>query len=542
MNLRPPSQVMKLARMGAFHPTRLSFIPSLLRELRGGQWTFERTLWEMDARGEGVGVYRAQNPDGVFSLVAFARDLPAEQRTDRVIAEAWDATFALCRGAPSADDIKRLRQNIPLQEGGRCGPNELVLSRANKSVRAFDDLVSRLRRGLPPDRERLESTGYLMRTTAVYANGKFGLADRDPQKHPQLRPPFRAEMLTVWMIRAFTCDWAEHLGGGKIPADIKRALGVGNSTGLGMAPFLTSHPVLLHKWMLARETALARALSAPVSDADKGAFLQALRDARQNAERWTTADVRQSRRVAGLKTDLARAMEFAVKGLADWNDIWKWGEKELTLEGQEALASALVEMQGARVDDLAETMHADDEDAHFRVQGEATIAETRRRMGRVYDWALTEVDAEDDEKFWHYSAEKMEPRLGRRGAEPGAEWELPLTVARDIRALYRGLASRPDDETLGAFLARFPDFRGAALRLDAAEKFPYGEIRDNLVGREMVPLDMLRCKLSFFGATRFDPKSDKWLRVCMFADAPLPCCLDSRPGAGCAGCPLRRSL
>ena len=33
---------------------------------------------------------------------------------------------------------------------------------------------------------------------------------------------------------------------------------------------------------------------------------------------------------------------------------------------------------------------------------------------------------------------------------------------------------------------------------------------------------MLRLKLSFFGAVKFDPRSDKWLRISMFQVAPLP--------------------
>jgi hypothetical protein len=32
---------------------------------------------------------------------------------------------------------------------------------------------------------------------------------------------------------------------------------------------------------------------------------------------------------------------------------------------------------------------------------------------------------------------------------------------------------------------------------------------------------MLRLKLSFFGAMKFDPRSDKWLRITMFQGAPL---------------------
>ncbi len=36
-----------------------------------------------------------------------------------------------------------------------------------------------------------------------------------------------------------------------------------------------------------------------------------------------------------------------------------------------------------------------------------------------------------------------------------------------------------------------------------------------------MPIDMLRFKLSFFGASRYDPKSDRWLRVSFFAGAPF---------------------
>ena len=38
----------------------------------------------------------------------------------------------------------------------------------------------------------------------------------------------------------------------------------------------------------------------------------------------------------------------------------------------------------------------------------------------------------------------------------------------------------------------------------------------------MVPVDLLRCKLSFFGATKFDPRSDRWLRITMYQGAPFP--------------------
>ena len=538
--LRPPAEVMRLARLGAFHSSRLSFIPALLREFSTGRWTFARTRWEMDKRGVGVGVYRAERSAGgeVYSLVAFGHDLPPAQRSDRVIAEAWDATFVLCEGEPTDADLARLSDNVPKQEAGRCGPGELVLSRANKSVRVFQSLVDALREGRTPDHELLESTGYLMRTTAVYGNGKFGLADRDPEKRPALRAPFRAELLAVWLIRLFTFDWAEHIGNGLIPPDLKRMLGVGNSTGLGMAPFLVNHPLLLHRWIEARETALARVRAAPITHVSRAACLDALRDAERNAERWLTDDATQAERIETLRTDLQRAIEFAADETADWDAMINWSEQNLSLEGQEALVSALLEPHGELVDDLTEHMDAD-EDACPSLNGDETLAAVRARIERDYDWALGDDYPDDDARFWYVSEEKLEPRLGCRASEAGAEWELPLATARDLRALYRQLETEPDDEPLGHFLARHPEHRGAVRRAALAARFPYMEIRENLISARMRPIDMLRCKLSFFGATRFDPKSDKWLRINLFAGAPLPCCFDTKAPPACAGCPHR---
>ena len=66
------------------------------------------------------------------------------------------------------------------------------------------------------------------------------------------------------------------------------------------------------------------------------------------------------------------------------------------------------------------------------------------------------------------------------------------------------------------------DLRHVVRRAFITEKFPYAEIQDNTIGSKLMPIDMLRLKLSFFGAVKFDPRSDKWLRICMFQGAPLP--------------------
>src|SRR4051812_37405910 len=104
--LRPPSEVMRLARMGSFFATRLSFMRVLVRELINGGWNIDRPRFDIDALGYGTAIYRVTRPGRAYSLIAFSQELAAEMRTDRVIAEAWDATFALFDGELTADDIE----------------------------------------------------------------------------------------------------------------------------------------------------------------------------------------------------------------------------------------------------------------------------------------------------------------------------------------------------------------------------------------------------------------------------------------------------
>ena len=160
----------------------------------------------------------------------------------------------------------RLAANVPRQEAGRISGQEFVLSRANRSVRLFDYVVTCLANGQQPDLREIEPVGYLMRTTAVYGSGKFGAVDRALwADRPEFAGSFQPELLAVWLIRSFTIDIVEHMARQRAPdrairldPDIRRRIGVGNSTGLGMAPFLINHPALIHAWINARETALTR--------------------------------------------------------------------------------------------------------------------------------------------------------------------------------------------------------------------------------------------------------------------------------------------
>jgi len=46
------------------------------------------------------------------------------------------------------------------------------------------------------------------------------------------------------------------------------------------------------------------------------------------------------------------------------------------------------------------------------------------------------------------------------------------------------------------------------------------EIRENLLAADTLPIDLMRAKLAMFGASKFDPKSNLWVRVTLFQGAP----------------------
>lgn len=533
---RPADLVMRLKRLGSLHQSRLSFMRILLRRMASEAWEFSCPVFEIDNKGVGHAVYTARGPERAYSLVVFAHDLPAEQRSDRVIATAWDATFSLFDGVPGPDDIARLRDNVPKQEAGRVSARELSMSRANRSVRLWDHVVEALSKGRQPDAQELTKVGYLMRTTAVYGSGKFGAADRERiAERPEMQVPFQAEMLSVYLTRTFVRDLVEHMarvrGGAQavsLDDSLARLLGIGNSTGLGMAPFLINHPVLFNNWIMVREEAIARVCSVPsATRAELDLFQTIFARFCDGVALWQSEHPVQQEKLTALRDDLAHARVWIGSGaLAQafpWRALTDWAAQRLSEEGQEALASLMLEPYGPLVDGLACCM-ADTQEANVRIDGAMPVAEVLDRLKTAFGWAL-DLDWSDPQacaRAWYVSAEKLEPRLGERLEEPIEPYEEPLAPARDAAAAYAALRGWDETTPVAAFLLKHPEHRHTLRRAQLVDIAPYGEIRDNTIAADMLPIDMLRAKLSFFGATQFDPRSDRWVRICMYAGAPYP--------------------
>ena len=535
VQLRDPNVIMKLSRLGSFHQSRLSFLRSFLSEFK--DWDYKRDLFNLNEKGFGEAIYSFKKKDRVYSLVCFANEISNDERSDRVIATKWDAAFTLFDGVPSKKDIDRLKNEVPKQEVGRLSYKELTLSRANKSVRIFDHVVDSLSNGNQPNLDLLEKVGYLYRTTAVYGSGKFGLADRFRIKNrEEINGPFRLEMMLVYLVRQFTFDQVNHVAKFKNPKKaikldnkICKNLGIGNSTGLGMAPFIVNHPTLLNNWILCRETALKEIREIKkVTIEESDFFKDCLKNSIKNITSWNTESEYQLKKIKDLLNDVYKFLDFIEKEFSfetdyPFNKLYLWLEKEACEECIEYIVSIMMEPYEKIITPLIKKMSSD-EDKYFNIPTNRTVEELRSIIEKKYSNILS-INFEKKQnykKFWFISKNKEEPRIADRFEEEGSEFEQPLAIARDIKKLYEKLLVSKNSMRIDKFLMDNSELRHVVRRAFIIEKFPYSEIQDNTISESTIPIDMLRLKLSFFGALKFDPRSDKWLRICMFQGAPLP--------------------
>ena len=206
-----------------------------------------------------------------------------------------------------------------------------------------------------------------------------------------------------------------------------------------------------------------------------------------------------------------------------WDSLVVWAEAHLGLEAQELLNSLLIELYPDLVDDLENHTGSDEV---MEIDPGMTLGRLLGLIRGDYAWALAfdfSIEAANA-RFWYRSEEKEEPRLGWRYKEPGADKEMRIAIARDVSGLHETLDGQDADmlpATVAEFLMAFPEWRQTVRRVQSLADSPYGEFHDNLIDARCRPIDLLRCKLSMFGATKFDPKSDLWTRIAMFQGAPL---------------------
>ena len=528
------SDIMTLDKMGSRYPSRLSFSRSMLRRLFFDNWKISKSKFDLDDNGYGTVVYEITINNNIYSLVCFSQHLDSADRSDRVIAEKWDTAYSLINGKLDDQELNRLRKNVPLQESGRNSSKELILSRANKSVRLFEYVADCLSNGIQPDINEINKVGYLLRTTAVYGSGKFGLSDFVNTKEvTDFNQPFRAEMLSVYIIREFSVELVEHVAkkqnpnkAVKLENKIKQHLGIGNSTGLGMAPFIIKHPKLINRWMSQYTKSLNKIINKNIDSKKLSSYFQLLEKALLYLKEVTTFDEYQIKKNTKTVEDLKNYIHH-IKNIKNntfddltWMDVIKFTTNDCNYDTQEIARVQLLELYPEISEKLAEDM-SDIED--MKINESQTLKELNSLIEKNYQWAL-EVDfskKDNDYLFWYISAAKLEPRLGERYNEEGSELEQHLGVAKMTQKLHSLIQKENFDLSVAEYLVLNPEFRGIIRRIQSLEQYPFAEVQDNILSKETIPINMLRFKLSFFGANRYDPKSDRWLRVSFFSGAPF---------------------
>ena len=529
--VRENDNYMKLSRMGSRYPSRLSFSRSMLRRLINDNWEIHKSKFDLDKHGFGTVVYEIIINKQTYSLVCFSAFLDDKDRSDRVIASKWDTAYTLHVGKLSDQDLNRLKKTIPLQESGRNSPDELILSRANKSVRLFQYVVDCLSNGNQPDIYEINKVGYLLRTTAVYGSGKFGLSDFTNTKNTTVfNQPFRAEMLSVYLIREFSIELVEHVArqinpkkAVKLDRKIKQHLGIGNSTGLGMAPFIIKHPKLINKWMKQYTKTLEEISQIELDNIVFEKYKNLLNKALNYLEEVNTSDEFQINKnkltTENLKKYISYINDLDLSQKFKWLDILDYCDSNFNNDTKEIARVQLIELYPQISEELAEDM-ADEE--IMDIDGNQSIGDLKKIINDKYSW-IKNIDFNNKDSnylFWYVSAAKLEPRLGERYNEQGSELEQNLGIAKMVNDLFKQIKNVDKNQLICEFLLMHPEYRGIVKRIQSLKNYPFSEVQDNVLDKKTMPIDMLRFKLSFFGANRYDPKSDRWLRVSFFSGAP----------------------
>ncbi|MDG5777780.1 hypothetical protein VB773_19370 [Haloarculaceae archaeon H-GB2-1] len=531
-DLRDPAVLMQPERLGSLKQNRLSFARLLVDKMVREEWEIEATEVSVDEDGTGRAIYTIETPNQVLSFVVFSEF--TDEHSARIIADAWDLRAFLCEGRPSEEFIQDQYEELPHVLTGRARPEVLVWTRANRSMRFFEHIVDSLAEGHQPDIDYLAEGGYLMRSSGYYGNGLngtkvFRALDED---HP-LSGPYSAQMFAVYMLRVFGYDLAEQMAAERntdaatLDRDIKRYLGTGNSSGIGIIEHVISHPQFINAWVRAREVALARAKTIDPTESDIERFEQVVEKARQ----WYVEDDSDTHHFFASKDliaeELAQVTE-QVDALAGvdraeplWTRLCEWAGTTLEVETQEVLHSLLLDVHPEVCEGLDETLTVSE---RSDVQPNASLATLHSLVTENYEWAL-DVDFSDpsaEEYFWYRSIESEEPRLGVRDEHEYEEYERPIDIARQVQRLVADLEAADDTDTVASFIFEHPEHRAIVERIQTVHGLPYAEVRDNPLDADVVPLHYISCLKAIWGIGRAHPKSKGWVRGTFFQGAPLP--------------------
>jgi len=509
---RRAQDLMRPEHLAALPPSRLSASRSLVNKMLRERWRIELARFEIDERGHGEALYRIDAGTMTLEFMVFSFEPQLTGRTGRIIGVNWDMMGSLVEGTTTPADFTHTLAEFPKLYAGRATPGTLIWCRSNRSMRAFDATVESLAKGEQPSVDVLASIGYLMRNTGLDGNGTFGTRSflaLEPD-HP-LRVPYHAQMLAAYMMREFSFDLVEHIARQRNPAaarlapGIRRFLGIGNGSALGLVFFVNNHPWLVDRWLVLRERALAHARSIEVDvdspqlthllgllDRAVGYYAedrfsyQAFADPRDIAEELRVVAVQLRERFAAgtsAPTTLGRIADEL--------------EQQISVDALEVVNVLLIELVPDIADELLE--HLATSEILIR-RPEMQVGELLDLIEREYRWALEiDMSPESARRFvWYKSSDAEEPRRGpaEEVARTAFDWDLDLPT--HVQRVAGKLRELPPELSVGEFLAQDPGERAWVQRIQGLAGHLLHSPHMNMLAEDFVPSRIVRLVNSAF--------------------------------------------
>lgn len=537
---REGRDIMRPHRLAAIQPSALSGARAMIAKMARERWDISNIRFDVDAEAVGTVVYSIRTPTREFSFIGFSRAPTGKARTGRIIGQAWDMMGTLNEGPATEADILSARAELPKLYTGRATPNALIWCRSNRSMRVFNRTVEALADGHQPSIDELADVCYLMRNTGLDGNGTFGTRSYPSlgKDHP-LGGVLEAQLLTGYLMREFSCDLVDHLAAlrsdnaAKLSPDIRRYLGVGNGSALGLIFYIHRHPRLMNAWIGARETLIAKARGLELAKDDPRVVqMIAL------IERAITFREQDHMRYDAFTSsaEVAADLQIVHRHLLDFRDTGKVLGRA-TAHPLDAIASAvqvgikpesfetylslLIELMPDEAAAAIADLGGADE---FTVQPAEPIAAVLSTIESEYGWALA-IDMKAPGAYsyvWYKSETAEEPRRGAREEAPEA-LDLGLDICGMVQALKADIEREPAGLTVARFLMKYPQHRYTVARLQGLRGSHYHTPMGNINAQDFVPIDLVRLmNVGFHGIDKTKDYLNRNLRGVLFHGAPTP--------------------
>ncbi len=460
--MRPEEEVTTPEAMRSIKATRVSFARTLLDRMTTEKWKISLKTADVGEDGAGLLVYEIEANLNKMQFGVKSMQSEGIDRVGRLADMQYDFYAVLCEGDVSdvaiQNDLDGLRASL---WSARTDNRTIGFTVANRSVSNFAHIVASLAQEKQPDPVQLMSNGgYIIRNAGWYGNGRHGTRSWKSMAEHALGLPYHPDMFALFLFRIASFDLAEATARARNPraislsASIKRMLGVGNSSGMGMVAALVRWPEWFGAYNLIRELCLAYAVTRPTIDRARAKRLvDLLRRASAYHHSQPESPIEGFTHPQVLSLHLAGVAEAATKYAdAVAGDIPKYPLKALATfaagldrETYEQTNAILVDLfpkfaAAATTDLLPQSMNIE-----RTVDAQMAVSELTALIDKRYGWAL-QIDLAAPgarEYFWYRSEDNGENRRGERVVDPGVEHETFVDVAGDVQRLRAYLNTRP---------------------------------------------------------------------------------------------------